>query len=130
MFKALKALIVGILAGTALGVLFSPKKGDEIRKNIKKEVKHGGTGLVAIVHTLSDMGKEIGESTKETYEEVSRTEAYKKAKAKTGKFVKSKISAKHRNQAKKAFNRAKQSIDRAKETINKVKNNIASRKEE
>lgn len=122
MFKALKALIVGILAGTALGVLFSPKKGDEIRKNIKKEVKHGGTGLSTIVHTLSDMGKEIGESAKDSYEEVSRTEAYRKAKAKTGRFVKSKISAKHRNQAKKAFNMAK-------ETINKVKNNIGSSKE-
>lgn len=123
MFKALKALIVGILAGTALGVLFSPKKGDEIRKNIKKEVKHGGTGLSTIVHTLSDMGKEIGESTKETYEEVSRTEAYRKAKAEAGKFVKSKISAKHRKKAAQVFNRAK-------ETINKVKNNIGSSKEE
>ena len=37
MFKGLKALLAGILAGTALGVLFAPKKGDEIRKNIKKE---------------------------------------------------------------------------------------------
>ena len=105
-----------------MGVLFSPKKGDEIRKNIKKEVKKGGTGLSTIAGTLVDMGKEIGESAKDTYEEVSRTEAYKKAKTEAGKFVKSKISAKHRNRAKKAFNMAK-------ETINKVKNNIGSSKE-
>lgn len=62
MFRALKALLAGILAGTALGVLFSPKKGDEIRKDFKKELGRGGTGLKTVKETLKGMGHEMGES--------------------------------------------------------------------
>lgn len=71
MFRALKALLAGILAGTALGVLFSPKKGDDIRKDFKKELGQGGSGLKTVKSTLKGLGHEVGE-----------TKAYKKGAAK------------------------------------------------
>jgi len=62
MFRALKALLAGLLAGTALGVLFSPKKGDEIRKDFKRELGEGGSGLKTVKSTLKGLGHEVGES--------------------------------------------------------------------
>ncbi|MEK7085405.1 MAG: YtxH domain-containing protein [Patescibacteria group bacterium] len=70
MFRSLKGLLAGLIAGTALGVLFSPKKGSEIRKNIKKEVKGGGTGLHTVKDTLVEMSKDIGGTSKDIYENI------------------------------------------------------------
>lgn len=70
MFKSLKGLIAGLIAGTAVGMLFSPKKGSEIRKDFKKEFKGGGTGLHTAKDTLTNMGKDIGETCKEGYERI------------------------------------------------------------
>ena len=38
MFRLIKSLLAGLVAGTALGVLFSPDKGAKIRKDLKKEL--------------------------------------------------------------------------------------------
>ncbi|MEK7673484.1 MAG: YtxH domain-containing protein [Patescibacteria group bacterium] len=89
MLKGLKSLIAGIVAGTALGVLFSPKKGTDIRKNLKKEVKGGGIGLTTIKDTLVDMGKDIGDTYNETglsgKLKKKATSAYSKVKSKAKK---------------------------------------------
>lgn len=78
MFRALKALLAGILAGTALGVLFSPKKGDEIRKDFKKELGQGGSGLKTVKTTLKGLSHEVGESA----HNFSESETYKKGATK------------------------------------------------
>ncbi len=70
MFKSLKGLLAGLIAGTAVGMLFSPKKGSEIRKDFQKEFKGGGVGLNTAKHTLTHMGKDIGETCKEGYESI------------------------------------------------------------
>ncbi|MFH1534039.1 MAG: hypothetical protein ABID64_03850 [Nitrospirota bacterium] len=88
MFKGLKALLAGLLAGVGLGVLFSPKKGKDVRKSIKSEVDEGGTGLGAIKDTIVDMGKDIGETCKECYEEVSDSDEYKEGTGKLKKYAK------------------------------------------
>lgn len=82
MFRGLKALFAGLLAGVGLGVLFSPKKGKDIRKDIKDEVDDGGTGLGTVKDTIVDMGKEIGGTCKECYEEVTESEEYQEGKEK------------------------------------------------
>ncbi len=87
MLKGLKGLIAGVLAGTAVGVLFAPKKGNEIRKKLKKEIKDGGLGIDAIKETFSEMGKEISDSAIECYEEVSKNPEVKKA----GKAIKKQV---------------------------------------
>jgi gas vesicle protein len=128
MFKGLKSLLTGIVAGTALGVLFSPEKGKKIRNKIKKEIDNGGLGLKTIKDTLGKMGEDIGETSKDVYEDVSETEAYQnaektvkeqggKAKKKLDKAIKKKVSSKTRKKAKKA-------IKKTKSVLEKVKNQI------
>lgn len=124
MFKGLKALLAGLLAGTALGILFSPKKGEDIRKNFKKEINSGGTGLNTLKDTVVGLGKEIGDSAKDTFEEVSETETYKQgvkkaqdysgmAKEQLNKMIKEKTTSTQRKKAKEAFKKAKTAINKA-----------------
>ncbi|MDA1060961.1 MAG: YtxH domain-containing protein [bacterium] len=121
MWRTIKALFAGIIAGTALGVLFSPKKGKDIRKNISDEIDQGGTGLRSIKDTLFGVGHEISET--DAYKQVS-SEA-KKAQKKAAKAVKSKISAEQRKQAGEAIRKAKatarKATKKAKTVINKAK---------
>ena len=140
MFKGLKALLAGILAGTALGVLFAPKKGDEIRKNIKKEVKGGGTGFSTIKETLVDMGHDIGGFSKGTYGELNKHESFRKGvKTVKGYAAKARKEAKNllddaipagkRKQAAKALKKAtevaKSTASKAKKVVKKVAKRIA-----
>ncbi|MBI5754086.1 YtxH domain-containing protein [Candidatus Peregrinibacteria bacterium] len=103
MFKTLKGLLAGLIAGTAVGMLFSPKKGSEIRKDFKKEFKGGGIGLSTAKNTLGDMGKDIGSTVKEGYDKIpedKKREAAKLAQKAEGKAknlfntLKSKIAGK------------------------------------
>ncbi len=92
MFKTLKGLLAGIIAGTAVGVLFSPKKGSDIRKEFKKEIKGGGVGFNTAKETLTDMGKDIGDTCKDGYDSIP---ADKKREAKkVFNNLKSKIAGK------------------------------------
>ncbi|MBI4232329.1 YtxH domain-containing protein [Candidatus Peregrinibacteria bacterium] len=110
MWKTLKSFVSGIVAGTALGVLFAPKKGEETRKKFKDDVKKGGYGVSTLKETLSSMGKEMGESAQNVYGEVSETEMYKKGAAKL----------------KSAKNRAEKTIRaKAKATVKKVKKKLS-----
>jgi len=137
MLKGLKSLIAGVLAGTAIGVMFSPKKGDEIRKEIKDEVEKGGSGLKAIKDTVVGLGKRIGESAKDAFEELSETEAFqegekraktyaKQAKKKANKIIKEKTTPTQRKKVKKAISSAKKT---AKKAINKAASTIADKTE-
>ncbi len=103
MFKTIKGLLAGIIAGTAVGVLFSPKKGSDIRKEFKKEIKDGGVGISTAKDTLAHMSKDIGETCKEGYEKIPESKkreamkAMKKAEGKAKKVInkiKSKIVGK------------------------------------
>lgn len=104
MFRGLKALFAGLIAGTALGILFSPEKGDVIRKKIKSERDEGGTGLKTVSDTLGKMGQEVGESAQATYGEIQKTETYQKGAARVkdefGKVAKQADSARESLQKK------------------------------
>lgn len=118
MFKGLKSLLAGVLAGIGLGLLFAPKKGSELRKSLKDEVKGGGTGLDTLKGAATDMGKDM----KDTYGELEKTEHYKKAKSevkkhmkdakkKAGEFYKENVPAHTRKQVKHGIEKAKETME-------------------
>ena len=121
MLKGIKSLIAGIAAGTALGMLFAPKKGEETRKNIQSEVKEGGTGLHTVKKTLLAMGQDFGETCKEAYDEVNEKESVQKARKGAKKAYKKNVSPSTRKKVKKAVSDAKRVVKRAKKTIKKKK---------
>ncbi len=133
MFRALKSLIAGVVAGTALGVLFSPKKGTEIRKEIKKEIKSGGTGLNAVKGTLTEMGKDVKETVGEsqTYKKgVAKAKVYaNEAKKSAEKYIDKNLNSKQKKQVKKAVSKAgvvaKKARAQAKKAIHSAAKKIA-----
>lgn len=124
MFKGIKALLAGLLAGTALGILFSPKKGGDIRKNFKKELDEGGIGLDTLKDTVVGIGKEIKDSAQDTFGDISENETYKKglkkaqqytdiAKDELSQLIKEKTTPTQRKKAKEALKKAKTAINKA-----------------
>jgi len=143
MFKGLKSLLAGLVTGTALGVLFAPKKGKETRKNIKGDFKDGGTGYSTIKDTMTTMGKEIGDTAKHYYDEISDNEDVQKgvakakeyggkAKNKAGKLYKEHVPASKRKQIKKSIKKAKKSVKSgikdAKKAIDKTSKKFKKKK--
>jgi len=75
-----KSLLAGLVAGAALGIFFAPKKGKEVRDNLKDDVKAGNTGLSVLKKTILEMGKEMGEYCKENLPEEKIEEKIKDTK--------------------------------------------------
>lgn len=80
MGKHRSGLLLGMIAGTALGILFAPKKGKTLRESIKKERNQGGYGFGAVKDGFVDMGKEVVSTAKEAYESDPVQEKLGKAK--------------------------------------------------
>jgi len=136
MFKNLKGILAGILTGATLGLLFAPKKGEETRKNIKKDIKDGGYGLSAIKDTAKGFGEDFSDVAKDIYSDISKDERVKKgfskakemasnAKDKAEELYIEKVPSSKRKEISKTVNNAKSTIkknlEKAKETLNKVK---------
>lgn len=128
MFKGIKSLFVGILAGVGLGILFSPKKGTEIRKDLKDEVDKGGTGLSTIKDTFVKMGKDLGKSCKECYEDINENKNFQEGKKKTTKLIadtyNKNVPSKTRKEISKTFNKAKEVTKKAKDTATHLINEL------
>jgi gas vesicle protein len=126
MLKGLKSLLTGIIAGTAIGVLFSPQGGKEIRKNIKKEIDQGGSGIDTVKSTLTKMGKDLSETSKKAYEKVNESEDFQKAKSTVKKAIKENIPEEQRKKVKKTYQKAKKTakktVTKAKKTVEKARN--------
>jgi len=56
-----KSIVAGLIAGTALGMLFAPKKGKDIRDKLKDEFKDGKTGASVLKNAILEIGKEMGD---------------------------------------------------------------------
>jgi len=74
--------IFGLLFGTLLGVLFAPKKGEQLRDNIRKERAKGGSGISAIKNAYLNMGDDIADTAKDVYTSDDVQEVVGKAKNK------------------------------------------------
>lgn len=62
------ALLVGLLAGAATGVLFTPTNGKKFREQLKKDVKKGGYGKDSLWKHFEGMANEIRETANEAYD--------------------------------------------------------------
>ncbi len=128
MFKGLKAIVAGLIAGTAIGILFSPKKGHEIRKNFKNEIDEGGTGFQTAKNTFVDVSKNVGEVCKEAYGDFSKSETGKNLKKKIDDNISPETKSKAKNLAKKAKATAKKAKSTAKKAKSTAKKRLPRKK--
>ncbi len=80
-------LFLGLLAGTALGILFAPKTGRTMRKNIKEERAEGGYGMGTIKEGFVGMGKEVYDTAREAYESEEVQEQIMTAREKAEEYA-------------------------------------------
>ncbi|MFC1656296.1 YtxH domain-containing protein [Patescibacteria group bacterium] len=82
MSKRGSGLFWGLLAGTALGILFAPKKGKKLREAIKRERDEGGMGLDSVKEGFVSMGREIADTARTAYESEEVQEKISQAREK------------------------------------------------
>ena len=58
-------LIFGVIMGTLLGVLFAPRKGKDLRKELKQEVSKGGIGAETLKKNFVEMGHDMANTAEE-----------------------------------------------------------------
>lgn len=61
--------IFGAMLGALFGLVFAPKKGSELRKELKHEIEKGGHGEKTLKKTATQMGQDIVETSKEVYQD-------------------------------------------------------------
>lgn len=61
--------LLGAIVGALFGLAFAPKKGSELRNELKSELEKGGKGEKTLKKNAAIMGKDIAETAKEVYED-------------------------------------------------------------
>lgn len=80
-------LFFGVIVGTLLGILFAPRKGKELRKQLKDEVKKGGVGAETLKKNFMEMGHDMAETAEEVYHMPEVQDQVEKGKKHVGKFM-------------------------------------------
>lgn len=141
MGKRSSGLFLGLIAGTALGILFAPKKGKKLREDIQKERDEGGLGLDSMKDGYIEMGKEIVAGAKELYatdevqEGIGRAKEIAEDAMEEGKMHVRRISAQAKKEADKVAKKAKRKVrstakkatTKAKRTVKRAKSRIANK---
>lgn len=80
-------LLFGVIVGTLLGVLFAPRKGKEIRKQLKDEVSKGGLGMHTLKKNFKEMGQDVANTAEEAYYSPEVQTAVQKGKKQVDHFM-------------------------------------------
>lgn len=116
MSKRGSGLFWGLLAGTALGILFAPKKGKTLRDAIKREREEGGVGIESVKEGFVGMGREIADTARSVYESDEVQEKISQAKEKATDLAeqgKKEVQKRARTVRKKATAAAKRTAKKA-----------------
>ena len=120
-------LLFGVIVGTLLGVLFAPRKGKELRGQLKKEIEKGGLGTGTLKENFIEMGHDMAETAQKISEkpEVKRTikkgkqhaeKIYRKAKEKVEE-VGSNVAGMGQDLYEKAGEKIEEGLDKIQDTL-------------
>jgi gas vesicle protein len=79
--------VVGAVLGALFGLAFAPKKGSELRKELKEEIDKGGHGEKTAKKNAAIMGRDIAETAQETYQNPAVQKQLEKGKKEALKLV-------------------------------------------
>ncbi len=80
-------LLFGVIVGTLLGVLFAPRKGKELRKQLKNEVAKGGVGTETLKKNFVEMGEDMASTAGEVYSQPEVQKVVKKGKKQVDQWM-------------------------------------------
>ena len=124
--------LVGLVMGTAVGMLFAPRKGKDLRNEIKKDRQKGKLGIAPLTNDIKDLGQELGEVAKDIYESDKVQNAVEKGKEKFSDIADDVMDEKAMKErwenGKDLLQRAKNGLNRAKKSLrdSKIIKNIKS----
>lgn len=82
--KRLKSLLTGLALGGLIGILFAPKKGSDLRENLKRDIEEGNYGVNALKDAFVGMGKDMKGFSKEVSKQKDIQEYLTKGKKTAG----------------------------------------------
>jgi len=80
-------LLFGVIMGTLVGVLFAPKKGKDLRNQLKQEVAKGGVGTETLKKNFAEMGQDMAATAEEVYNLPEVQKQVGKGKKQVTKFM-------------------------------------------
>lgn len=113
--------LFGAVLGAIFGLAFAPKKGSELRKEIKTELDKGGNGSEALKKNVQIMGEDISQTTQDIYNDPTVQKHIREGK-KEGEKLFNKAKKNLENSAGEIIENTKKTlIDKSKEFIKKTK---------
>jgi gas vesicle protein len=80
-------LLLGAILGALFGLAFAPKKGSELRKEIKSELEKGGHGEKTAQKAARAIGQDVADTAKEVYNDPAVQKHLEKGKKEAHKMV-------------------------------------------
>lgn len=79
--------LFGALVGALFGLAFAPKKGSDLRKELKTEIAKGGNGEATLKKNAAVMGEDIKTTATEVYQDPAVQKQIQIGKKEAGKII-------------------------------------------
>lgn len=120
-------LFFGVIMGTILGVLFAPKKGKELRTQLKKEIDKGGIGTETLKDNFIAMGQDMADTAHDIYEQpqvkdtIDKGQKYVKKVMKQAKGKINEVESQAKEMGSKYYAMGKEKMGQVKEKVDQVR---------